>query len=196
MVYTGVAAQDGGYLLGKVIEADKQIAAEGASVINMSSQKATIADHEGMFLIQAALGDSLLIRSVGYRSVVHRVEQLSTANEALVTIRLEEVSVKLPEVEVTGLPSLEHLMRNYGRREKAPNHVKNPAYAPKTETATLSSPSLTVGSPIGAMYSLFSREGKELRMLEELQEKQKQEQELEEKRKYNRFFIDNTGYEH
>lgn len=182
------------HVVGKVVQSDSLAPAEGASIININTQLGTIADHNGMFLLKASPGDSVLVRSIGFKSVVYHVTASDLKGKAI-DFLLQEESVTLQEVEIKGLPSLEQLKRNYGRKPADQSQVKNPAFRPSPENAAVPEGKVTVGSPVSMLYNVFSKEAKELQKLEEFEEKQRQEQARKEQQKYNSFFLNNEGYE-
>lgn len=181
------------YVTGQVLEHGAAKGVAGASVINMKTQVGTIADQDGQFLIKASLGDTLVVRSIGFRPTKYSVRE-QALDKQKVLLYLEEDSVHLKEVEIIALPTLEQLKRNYGNKQPARENSRNPAYIPPLE-APPKTGQISAGSPISAMYNLFSREGKQLLKLEELRQKQAEEAAQKVRDKYNSFFIDNTGYE-
>ncbi|GAB3813743.1 hypothetical protein GCM10028895_06120 [Pontibacter rugosus] len=159
----------------------------GASVINIKRQKATISDEKGMFLIQAADQDSILIRALGYAPKIINADLSVTTSQKLKVI-LEVDAVLLKEVEVIALPSLRDLKN---RPYANPSNVKNPAYIPLPEPEpTLPTPS--VSGPIGALYNMFSNEGKQIRQLQKHNAHQRQLEQQEEEAQYNKFFKDSV----
>ncbi|MBC5775551.1 carboxypeptidase-like regulatory domain-containing protein [Pontibacter sp. KCTC 32443] len=181
---------------GTVLSSDKKTPVPGAGVIRYGTTKAVISDAEGKFLIDVEPDDTLLIRAVGYKPLLYLPQRLPVS-EMRVNIVLQEDSIMLGEVEVTNRPSeemIQRALRNMNRPD--PNYTKNPAYVPAPkQTPPPPPPPPTVLTPISLLYDLFSREGKELRKLQELYLIQEFERRKKEQEEYNRFFKDNTGYE-
>ncbi|MEJ8818678.1 SusC/RagA family TonB-linked outer membrane protein [Lacibacter sp. H407] len=82
---------------GQVISKDDNAGLSGASVVVKAKNTGTQTDAEGRFSIEAAIGDILVISSVGYVSQEVKVE---TANS--ITIQLQSSASKMDEVVVVG----------------------------------------------------------------------------------------------
>jgi hypothetical protein len=181
---------------GTVLGPDKKTPVPGAGIIRYGTTRAVISDAEGKFLIDVAADDTLLIRAVGYKPLLYLPQRLPVS-EMRVNIVLQEDSVMLGEVEVTNRPSeemIQRALRNMNRPD--PNYVKNPAYVEPPKAIELPPPPPpTLLTPISLLYDLFSREGKELRKMQEIYMMLELQRQLKEQEDYNRFFKDNTGYE-
>ncbi|MFT2007521.1 carboxypeptidase-like regulatory domain-containing protein [Pontibacter sp. 13R65] len=184
---------------GTILQPDKTTPIPGASVQRVGSTTGVVSDDEGTFLIDIESQDTLLIRAIGYKTILYLPRNLPVS-EMRVTIVMQEDSVMLGEVEVTNRPSqemIERAIRNMKRPD--PNYVKNPSYKPPVDippAAPAAPPS--VNSPISMLYEMFSKEGKERAKLQEMLLQLEMERILkeaqEEKEEYNRLFKDNTGY--
>ncbi|GAA4442406.1 hypothetical protein GCM10023188_42070 [Pontibacter saemangeumensis] len=183
-------------LSGTVLQPDKSTPVPGASVIKVSTKLGVISDEQGQFRIDVGQDDTLLIRAVGYKPLLYLPNKLPVS-ELRINIVMQEDSVMLGEVEVTSRPSQEMIdraLRNM-KREKS-SQAKRPGYIPGLEPPPPPpAPAPTIASPIGLMYDMFSKEGKERRKVEELKRKQELEEKMKEEDDYNRFFKDNRGYE-
>ena len=183
-------------LSGTVLQPDKSTPVPGATVIKVSTSLGVISDEQGQFKIDIGQDDTLLIRAVGYKPLLYLPNKLPVS-ELRVNIVMQEDSVMLGEVEVTSRPSQEMIdraLRNM-KREKS-SQAKRPGYIPGLEPPPPPpAPAPTIASPIGLMYDMFSKEGKERRKVEELKRQQELEEKLKEEDDYNRFFKDNRGYE-
>ncbi len=181
---------------GTILGPDKKSPVPGAGIIRYGTTRAVISDTEGKFLIDIAPSDTLLIRAVGYKPLLYLPQRLPVS-EMRVTIVLQEDSVMLGEVEVTNRPSeemIQRALRNMNRPD--PNYVKNPTYQPAPEPLpTVAPPPPTPLQPLSLLYDLFSREGKEMKKMQELLLMQELNRLQKEHDNYNRFFKDNTGYE-
>lgn len=189
-------AQKSMRLSGTVLQPDKTTPVAGATVTKISSNLGVITDEQGQFKIDVSQDDTLLIRALGFKPLLYLPSKLPVS-ELRVSIVLQEDSVMLGEVEVTSRPSQEMIdraLRNM-KREKV-SQAKRPGYIPGLEPPPPPpAPAPTIASPIGLMYDMFSKEGKERRKVEELKRQQELEEKLKEEDDYNRFFRDNTGYE-
>lgn len=81
---------------GQVISKDDNAGLSGASVVVKAKNTGTQTDAEGRFSIEAAIGDILVISSVGYVSQEVKVENAS------ITIQLQSSASKMDEVVVVG----------------------------------------------------------------------------------------------
>ncbi len=182
-------------LSGTVQQPDKKTPVPGATIVKVSSQMGVISDSQGQFKIDVAQNDTLLIRAVGFKPLLYLPSKLPVS-EMRINIVLQEDSIMLGEVEVTSRPSQEMIdraLRNMKREQST--QAKRPGYIPGMEPPPpppAAGP--TIANPIGLMYDMFSKEGKELRKVEELKRQQELKQKMKEVDDYNRFFKDNTGY--
>ncbi|WP_245842369.1 carboxypeptidase-like regulatory domain-containing protein [Pontibacter ummariensis] len=181
---------------GTVLQPDKKTPIPGASIVKINSNMGVISDEQGKFLIDVAQKDTLMVRAIGYKPLLYLPKQLPVS-ELRVNIVLQEDSVMLGEVEVTSRPSPEMIgraLRNMKREQSS--QVKNPGYIPGSEPPPPPpAPAPTIASPIGLMYDMFSKEGKEKKKLQELLLLEEAEKRRKEREEYNKFFKDNTGYQ-
>jgi hypothetical protein len=163
--------------------------------VKISTNLGVLSDGNGQFKIDVAQDDTLMIRAVGFKPLLYLPNKLPVS-ELRVNIVMQEDSVMLGEVEVTSRPSQEMIdraLRNM-KREKA-SQVKKPGYIPGLEPPPPPpAPGPTIASPIGLMYDMFSKEGKERKKVEEMKRQEELERKLKEEEDYNRFFKDNRGY--
>ncbi|RAU82157.1 carboxypeptidase-like regulatory domain-containing protein [Pontibacter arcticus] len=183
-------------LNGTILQADKKTPVEGATIIKTNSQRGVLSDKTGQFKIDVGQQDTLLIRAIGYKPVLYLPKRLPVS-ELRVNIILQEDSVMLGEVEITSRPSpemIERTLRNM--KQNRTSQVKRPGHLPGLDPPPPpDEPAPSIGSPIGLLYDMVSKEGKERRKLEELIKLQQLQQQEKERKNYNRFFKDNTGYE-
>ncbi|MCC9167806.1 carboxypeptidase-like regulatory domain-containing protein [Pontibacter harenae] len=184
---------------GTVLESDKTTPIPGAGVIKFGSDVAVVSDAQGKFLIDIAAQDTLLIRAVGYKPLLYLPGRLPVS-ELRVNIVLQQDSVMLGEVQVSSRPSQEMIdraLRNMKR--EAPESVRNPGYVDVDIPPPPPPTPATIMSPFTMLYEMFSKDGKQNKQVTQWQMQQetelrRQEQEKERK-KYNKFFKDNTGYD-
>ncbi|MFD3003772.1 carboxypeptidase-like regulatory domain-containing protein [Pontibacter toksunensis] len=183
-------------LSGTVLESDRKTPIPGATIVKVNTNLGVLSDDQGQFKIDVTQNDTLIIRAVGFKPLLYLPSKLPVS-ELRVNIVLQEDSVMLGEVEVTSRPSQEMIdraLRNM-KREQA-SQTKRPGYIPGLEPPPPPpAPAPTIASPIGLMYDMFSKEGKERRKVEEMKQKEEMERKRKEEEDYNRFFKDNRGYE-
>ncbi|TPE44081.1 carboxypeptidase-like regulatory domain-containing protein [Pontibacter mangrovi] len=181
---------------GTVLQQDRTTPIPGATIVKINTSMGVVSDEQGKFKIDVAQSDTLMIRALGFKPLLYLPKALPVS-ELRVNIVLQEDSVMLGEVEVTSRPSKEMIdraLRNMKREQTS--QTQNPNYVPGFEPAPPApAPPPTIMSPMSLMYDLFSSEGKQKRVLQELLLKQELEQKKKEQDDYNRFFKDNTGYE-
>ncbi|QCR21096.1 carboxypeptidase-like regulatory domain-containing protein [Pontibacter sp. SGAir0037] len=171
-------AQDWVRVTGSVMKSDKKTPVPGASVAVTKNMRGTVTDANGRFLLQVQKGDTLLIRALGFKPKWHPVSKLPV-QEIHVNITLEEGNVMLGEVEILA------------------DSITKPQVVPKPEKGL--PPGLIKASPVGSpftyLYNIFSNEAKQRKELQRLQMQEYLEYQKEERKRYNTFFKDNTGYE-
>ncbi|WP_255474364.1 carboxypeptidase-like regulatory domain-containing protein [Pontibacter qinzhouensis] len=193
------SAQKSVRVSGTILQPDKSTPIPGASVQRVGYTTGVVSDEKGTFLIDIDQQDTLLIRAIGYKSILYLPRNLPVS-ELRVSIVMQEDSVMLGEVEVTNRPSqemIERAIRNMKRPD--PNYVKNPSYKPPVDIpppAPAAAPSIT--SPISMLYEMFSKEGKQKAKLQQILTELEMERILkeaqQEREEYNRLFKDNRGY--
>ncbi|MFD2067298.1 carboxypeptidase-like regulatory domain-containing protein [Pontibacter silvestris] len=191
-----VLAQQNIRISGTVFQSDKKTPIPGATITRVNSHLGVLTDENGAFLIDVSQQDTLMVRAVGFKPLMYLPKQLPVS-EVRVNIVLQEDSVMLGEVEVTSRPSKEMIdraLRNMKREQVS--QVKRPGYIPGLEPPPPpEEPAPTIASPVGLLYNMLSREGKELKKLQELKAEEELKRKQQEKKDYNRFFKDNTGYQ-
>lgn len=175
-------------LPGVVLQPDGVQPVPHASILNINTKKGVVANEQGTFLMEISAADSLLVRAVGYKTKLFTMAD-GFARSHRMDFVLQEDTLMLGEVEVIGLPSLQQLKH---MKLTLPDNVRKNAFPPAPEPQRRL-PSPDVGGPIGALYNVLSKEGKEIRMYQELQQKEKEEEERKEQERYNSYFKDNEG---
>lgn len=191
---------------GRVSEEGSRRPIPGASITVRRTQLAVVADASGDFGVTAQRTDTLIFRAVGFKA-----RQLPLGGTGLsqlvVQIRLRPDTVQLGEVRITeGRPDqelIDRALRNIKRPSTAPaSAVKRPP-APQpmfpVDSAAPKAPTPTLASPVSLLYEKFSRAGKEREKMREIEAEEAAQQAakkaLQERRRYNRNFKDNRGYE-
>ncbi len=97
---------------------------EGIYVINLKTENATITDKEGYFYIKAAVGDSLLLSSVQFKSVKKVVtaqdvqSNLFFVKMSPIMHELKEVVIKRPSVSAESLGIIPYGQKKYTPAER------------------------------------------------------------------------------
>lgn len=181
---------------GTILQSDKTTPIPGAGIIRFGTKNAVASDQDGKFLIDIQPEDTLLIRAVGFKSLMYLPKKLPVS-ELRVSIVLYQDTVMLGEIEVRSRPSdemIQRALRNM-KRETA-DLTKNPGYIPNIEPLPQAPPAdPSVLNPMSLLYDMLSKEGKERKKLQHLYLMLEYERQKKEKEDYNRFFKDNTGYE-
>lgn len=169
---------------------------EYAHVINTENYYGTISDTSGNFKIKGAPGDTLLITAIGYEN-----KNFSYEGEykpfIVRSIPMEEKTYMIEQVEVTPWGTYQDFKEKFLDLE-----IENPREAihpriwrdlqPPPDTVIPPEPGLE--SPVSLIYSIFSREGKELRKYKELKEEKTISEKI--RSKYNKEIVGEiTGLE-
>jgi hypothetical protein len=97
---------------------------EGIYVINLKTENATITDKEGYFYIKAAVGDSLLLSSVQFKSVKKVIttqdvqSKLFFVKMSPIMNELKEVVIKRPSVSAESLGIIPYGQKKYTPAER------------------------------------------------------------------------------
>ncbi|GAA3939366.1 hypothetical protein GCM10022406_24390 [Hymenobacter algoricola] len=173
----------------------------GAAVLIQGTSRGTVANNEGDFAIDVANTDTLMFRAVGFKP--QRLPLGRTGlSQIIVQIYMVRDSIQLGEVRIqSGRPDrveINRALRNVRRPAPSTNVVRRAA-PPKPlfpiDTIAPKAPVPTLASPISLIYDQFSRAGQERRKMEAIQAEQRALEAEKARRKYNRNFKDNRGYE-
>lgn len=191
---------------GSVSDASNRRPIPGASVIVQRTRLGTTATAEGDFSITANNTDTLIFRAVGFKA--QRLPLGGTGlSQLIVQIKLVQDTVQLGEVRITeGRPDravINRALRNIKRPSTAPTSAVKRPPAPKplfpVDSAAPKAPVPTLASPVSLLYEQFSREGKQRRKMEEINKEEAAAKAAEldrlNRRRYNKNFKDNRGYE-
>ncbi|MBT9393424.1 carboxypeptidase-like regulatory domain-containing protein [Hymenobacter sp. NST-14] len=191
---------------GSVSEAGSRRPIPGASVTVRRTRLAVVANAEGDFSLAAERSDTLMFRAVGFKTQFLPLGNTGLS-QLIVQIKLQPDTVLLGEVRITeGRPDravINRALRNIKRPSTAPTSAVKRPPAPKplfpVDSTAPKPPTATLASPVSLLYDQFSRAGKERRKMEEIQAeeaaRQAAQRALQERRRYNRNFKDNQGYE-
>lgn len=195
---TSVRAQASLKMSGTVLNARTRQPLPSASIIRVSDRRGTLSNENGKFSIYVKPGDTLLVRSVGFKPLFYLVHP-STTDDLREDILLQEGSHELPEVKVIGgldYEKVNRALRNIKKpvvTKKVP--VKPPAPKPLFEEKPQGPPPPpTLENPASLLFDLLSKEGKDRRKLEaRMEEEAARKKALEEEKKqqaYDSLFLD------
>jgi hypothetical protein len=173
----------------------------GAAVLIQGTNRGTVANNEGDFAIEVANTDTLMFRAVGFKPQRLPLGRTGLA-QIIVQIYMVRDSILLGEVRIqSGRPDrveINRALRNVRRPAPSTNVVRRPP-PPKPlfpiDTIAPKAPVPTLESPISLIYDQFSRAGQERRKMEAIEAEKRALEAEKARKKYNRNFKDNRGYE-
>lgn len=168
-----------------------------ANVVNTKTMMGAISDSAGIFIILARPGDMLQISSIGYQPRLFTVNDSLKRQFVFARIKMVEKVYEIKNVDIRFLGTYEQFKyRMLHTKTEDPlarlnkNLRKSIDSIAKLPTSDL--PTFSLGSPVSALYMAFSKEGKQLRKLQEAQEKAPARKVIDEK--FNRTVLENiTG---
>lgn len=133
----------------------------GATIRNAIIRKITLSDIEGNFQIQGRKGDSLIISYIGYGN-----DTIKLNTEVTLSIFLQNINLRLGEVSIKGkqLAPLERFMRNQEEYRQIYRIGNNS----QLFNAGGNFRNIGVGISIDALYSTFSKQGRNARRLQKV----------------------------
>ncbi|MGV3504561.1 MAG: carboxypeptidase-like regulatory domain-containing protein [Adhaeribacter sp.] len=193
---TGVQAQSNLKLNGTVLNAKTRTPMASVTVLRVRNRLGTITNGLGKFTLYVQPGDTVLVRSVGFKPLFYLVHP-NSKTDLTVDILLEEGALELPEVKVVGgldYEKVNRALRNMKKPAEPRVAVRPPAPKPLFEDkAPAPPPAPTLENPASLLYDLLSKEGKDRRKLEarmaEEAARKKVLQDEKEKRAYDSLFI-------
>lgn len=176
---------------GQVLSKTKEYPVAMAHVINYQKKWGVVADTLGYFEIWADLGDTLNISAIGFKHMEHKVK---SNKDTLINVYIESRAYDIPEVSVSYLG-------DYKDFEHKVLELELPEVKYSTELSNLFKyvdvdpvfvPSTSIMNPASFIYSMFSKEGKDIRKYVELEKEGKVKDRVRER--YNQYIIRNiTG---
>ena len=187
---------------GSVTAAGTRQPVPGATVQVQRTRRGVVTSATGEFAVDALPTDTILFRALGFKG--QRLPLGGTGlSQLVVRIQLVRDSVRLGEVQVTAdrpdRALINRALRNM-KRPKPPvvSAVKRPP-KPKplfaVDSTAPKAPIPTIASPVSLLYDQFSREGKQRRKMEQIEAEQSAEKARNARKKYNKAFLDNRGYQ-
>lgn len=193
---TGARAQTNLKLNGTVLHAKTRTPMPSVTVLRVRNRLGTITNGLGKFTLFVQPGDTVLVRSVGFKPLFYLVHP-NSKTDLNVDILLEEGALELPEVKVVGgldYVKVNRALRNMKKPAAPRVAVKPPAPKPLFEDKPPGPPPApTLENPASLLYDLLSKEGKDRRKLEariaEEAAKKKLLEDQKKKRAYDSLFI-------
>lgn len=180
------------YFSGEITSTEGNYPVALAHIININQHWMVKADTTGHFSIWAKQGDTLHISAIGFEYLEYNVSNINI--DSTVQISLQNKSYEIPEVSITSLGSYKNFKYKVLNLE-LPETGINPQVEKlfkHVEVQTEIKPALNIMSPVSLVYSLFSKEAKELKKYFRIIENQDQIKELD--RRYNVHIVQNlTG---
>lgn len=154
-------------LEGKVNESHGH-AISNAHVVNRTLRYGVTTDFDGKFRIMVETGDSVLFTHIGYKPLWFRVPKDEKVNGKIINIALLSDTVYLEEAIVRPFPATFKEFREVAvkldlPKEKTPtmfDPVSGPVYRPEG--------GIVVSGPISVLYSIFSKEAKQIRKMNDI----------------------------
>lgn len=155
----------------------------------------TISDSEGIFIILAKPGDQLQISNIGYQPKNFTVNDSLKHQFIIPQIKMIEKVYEIKSVDVHYLGSYEQFKYRilHSKREDplaGLNKELKKAVDSISRLPTSDLPNFPLGSPVSLLYMTFSKEGKQLRKLQEFMEKAPERKAIDEK--FNRKVLENV----
>lgn len=150
-----------------------------ARIINKTQLWGVLSDTSGNFTISAKRNDTIYISSIGYLPLEMFVKDSLLKQIRIPTIWMTEKVYEMAEIDIQSLGTYQqfkykilHLtIPQSNIRDAIASIQRELRMIPKHQLQTEASFSL--GSPVTALYNLFSKEGKSLRKLAEAKEREK-----------------------
>jgi len=156
-------------------------------IINQTRNYAIITDSLGYFSINVHQEDLLVATAIGYYDLPIYISDSVAGINRFHTYRMIPKIYTIQEIDVNRLGTYEQFKRDFLNLElPEPEHPANPCVFSDIDKGidTLDIiGTISLGSPITAIYNLVSKEGKSLRKLKKLQEEEKFRKRVE--NKYN-----------
>lgn len=164
--------------LGKIVSNSGKTPVNFALVVNSASKGSAIADSSGFFSIRVSLGDTLQVSRIGYYNEKLVVSGAHLLSKKIQIIELNERVYELSGVNISPFGSYQEFKNKVINSELPKKEEINPSLRKTfSEEVVVLQPqaSISLGSPVTALYMLLSKEGKSLRKLAKEEEKDKLE---------------------
>lgn len=151
-------------MLGKVLDVTTKEGVNLATITNLKTRDMTRTNKQGVFFLDASVGDSIEIASLTHTRGAFRWD--GTAEEIIVQLKKLDKAIELPEVKVTSK-----------REQQLEKEIKQVLAEPEArKNLSLGEAISMAQSPISLLYELFSKSAKEDRKVAMLmQEKRRRD---------------------
>lgn len=164
------------YVKAQLVDAKTNEKIVFANIVNTKTMMGAISDSAGIFIILAQTGDMLQISSIGYQPRLFTVNDSLRQQFVFQRIKMVEKVYQIKNVDIRFLGTYEQFKYRMlhtktedplaGLNKKLRKSIDSIARLPTSDL-----PKFSLGSPVSALYMAFSKEGKQLRKLQEAQEK-------------------------
>jgi hypothetical protein len=183
-------AQEKSIARGRIVDLKNGKPVSYAKVINKNRRRAVVSDTTGAFAIVAYPSDTLYISTIGYSPLLVEVKDSFIWHIRPVTISLKPRVYELATLDIKALPTYQEfknkiLQDAFYHRDTIEDNL---AYSfPEAERPYNPQPTMSLGSPVSALYKLMSKEGKGIRAYERARSRNRMEAIISPK--YNRGMV-------
>ena len=184
------------HFFGNLYSAESFKPVQYAHIINIKNNRAAISDTLGNFDIRMEPGDSLRISSIGYQQKYYQYPG-EWKKVVFASIPLKERIYEISEVKITPWGTYEEFKNRFMNLDvETPREQLHPLVwdilKEKPEKIEPNEPGIM--SPVSMIYNIFSKEAKEMRKYEEIQNREARQKIIQSK--FNRESVGNlTGLE-
>lgn len=150
-----------------------------ARVINKTQLWGVLSDTSGNFTISAKRNDTIYISSIGYLPMELFVKDSLLKQIRIPTIWMTEKVYEMTEIDIQSLGTYQQFKYKVLHLTIPQSNIRDAIASIQRELKMIPKhqlkpeASISLGSPITALYNLFSKEGKSLRKLAEAKEREK-----------------------
>ena len=150
-----------------------------ARVINKTQLWGVLSDTSGIFTISARKNDTIYISSIGFLPIEMFVKDSLLKQVRIPAILMTEKVYEMAEIDIQSLGTYQQFKYKILHLTIPQSNIKDAIASIQRELKMIpkhqlqSEASIPLGSPITALYNLFSKEGKSLRKLAEAKERDK-----------------------
>jgi hypothetical protein len=173
-------------LQGRIYSAKDTTLLAGIHIVNLNTRVATNSFLDGSFLIPYRVGDTLRLTSIGFQDKIIATHFVYIPDAVEVKIFMKEAIYQLPEVDISIYRSKEDFEKAMLQRELSLEEDQRIFYQKAQsieEVNTDLNAHVSLGSPVGFLYSKFSKEAREKKKVVKALKETKKQETL--KRKYN-----------
>lgn len=177
---------------GRVIDSEDATGIHGAHIQNLSQQKFTVSNQEGYFHLPVRAGDSIWISCIGFESIGYVVGKKWMEKE-VIRFRMHPDTILLDAVTIYKMPTERQFKRQILDHQPVDTSFRvfgMPENIPLVTEEEFQNDQFNLysgRSPIGMIYSRFSKKEKEKRKMIEILSEQKDRSIIKEK--FNREIV-------